>query len=125
MSRQRKRQHQPQPSLPKKRKLKYAIKVVALQWNDAAAHEDEVDSLPIPVPALSFGIVVEETDDHVTLAKEIFADGDMRYKTSVPRGMVTRIIPLKTISVPKEFLDFMVKSSVQQGQMRPSWTDSQ
>ena len=101
--------------MPKKRTLN----LVAVLWNDAKIHSDEEDPLPLPTPALTIGYLVEDGDKHITLAYELFADGDMRQKQAISREMVIRIIPLRKLPVPTEFENYSVRE-VLRGR-RPKW----
>lgn len=58
---------------------------------------------PLAIPTLDFGVVVNENDDELTMAHEIFADGEIRDRTTVGKGMIVRRWVLKTMVAPAEF----------------------
>lgn len=82
---------------------------VVLLWTDAAFHAEHADSL-LPIPALTFGVVWEETDDYIKIASEIFADGEARSFCVVPKGAMSPVvIPLKHLKIPKEFIQYQLR----------------
>mgnify|MGYP001586955931 CR=1 FL=1 len=95
--------------------------LVAVLWVDAKIHSDEETPLPYPVPALTCGLLIENNPQRVTVAFEMFGDGDMRQKQSIPRKMVLRVIPLKQLPLPKEFTDFHLRDILARSQGRPHW----
>jgi hypothetical protein len=67
------------------------LRPVAVIWTDAVGH----DTQPVPLaPACTFGVLVSEDKTCVRIATEEFYDGDQRGHTTIPRGMVQRIIRL-------------------------------
>ena len=104
--------------MPKKK----TFNLVAVLWKDANIHNDEDAPLPLPVPALTLGLLLEDTPDCVTIASELFADGDMRQKQTIPRGMVIRVIPLRKLQLPVLFIDYPLRERLlsNHGQ-RPKW----
>lgn len=78
------------------------LALVAVVWLDATYVHDEMphDELK-PTPAVTVGKVVNMCATHITIASEVFNDGDYRQVMAIPRGMVQRIVPLKTIRLPE------------------------
>ena len=97
------------------------LRLVAVLWVDAKIHGEEESPLPLPTPALTIGYLAEEDATGITVAFEVFADGDMRQKQAIPRKMVLKVIPLRQLPIPKEFLTYAVKEALQSSQTRPKW----
>lgn len=77
---------------------------VALLWTDAAFDAIQ-DEYLLPIPAITFGIVWEETEEYIKIASEIFADGVGRSFCVVPKGpMGPRIVKLNKFLCPDDFL---------------------
>ena len=111
----------PKRTPPKvKAKWKKLPRICAVLWIDASKNPDETHPLPIPVPTITVGFVAEDTSDRSTLVMEVFADGDMRDKTSIPRGMILRTLLDVKITVPIEFAKYDL-ARVLRGTKRPQW----
>ena len=85
------------------------ISVIAILWLDAVGSKEKV---PLAVPTLDFGVVVQETDEELTLAHEIFADGEIRDRTTISKAMLIRRYPLKLLPAPKEFARYELKKLI-------------
>ena len=72
--------------------------VLAVRWRDASFAEEIQNSGTII--AMSLGVVVEATADHVKLASEVFEDKSVRDVTTIPSGMVERVGVLATLDTP-------------------------
>ena len=103
-----------------KAKWKKLPRICAVLWIDASKNPEENDPLPIPVPTVTVGFVAEDTRARSTLVMEVFADGDMRDKTSIPRGMILRTLLDVRIKVPKEFAGYDY-DRIMRGTKRPKW----
>jgi len=96
-----------------KRKLPKKLQVVACIWKDAAYMYDGDPDEPLhPEPAATFGLLVEEGEDYVKIASEIFGNGCSRQLTSIPKGMVQQIIGSQ-ISLPDDFNGWSSKEDSQ------------
>lgn len=80
---------------------------VALLWVDAAFHATDGEDL-FPIPAITFGIIWEETEEYIKIASEIFADGVARTFVTVPKngGMGPKILKLGKMKVPDNFIEY-------------------
>ena len=81
------------------------IKVEAILWNDAVGS----GTAPLAIPTLDFGVVVNENDEELTMAHEIFADGGIRDRTTVSKTMLIRRWVLKTMIAPAEFARYELR----------------
>lgn len=72
---------------PKKR----VRKVAAVVWLDATFQDHHEDRLT-PEWVITYGEIVDVTKEYITLVGEVHADKDARAKTSIPMGMVKKII---------------------------------
>lgn len=70
------------------RKPKDGYNVSCVFWTDAA--EDDR-----PYEAVTMGVITKLDDKQVTIVGEWFIDGDQRNKSTIPIGMVKKIITLK------------------------------
>jgi len=52
------------------------------------------------IVAMTVGVVVEATTDHVKLAAEVFEDKSVRDVTTIPAGMVERVGTLAALETP-------------------------
>jgi hypothetical protein len=82
------------------RKRRPFLKSVAVYWRDATF---SMDKTTCPLVACTMGFLLEETDAHVLVASEQFEDGTFRQHTSVPKGMLLRMVRLRHV-VPREVL---------------------
>ena len=64
---------------------------------------------PIAIPTLDFGVVVNENIDELTIGHEIFCDGEIRDRTTIPVKMLVRRYHLKTMAEPPEFARYDFK----------------
>ena len=71
--------------------------LVAIGWQDATMAEDIEQSGTIR--AVTVGIVVEATPDHIKTASEFFEDLSVRDVTTIPAGMVHDIHPYGIINL--------------------------
>ena len=71
--------------------------VVAVRWRDATRAEDLSDAATIL--AMTVGIVMEATPDHIKIAAEVFEDRSSRDITTIPAGMIERVGSLATMDV--------------------------
>ena len=72
--------------------------IVSVIWDDATYCEDmERSGLS---RAATFGVVVEATKDHIKTAAEVFEDKTVRDITTIPAGMVQRVVELGEAPVP-------------------------
>ena len=71
---------------PRRKKLQ----IVGLLWTDAVFSDKE--EAPKPMAMFTVGFMVEETSEHVAVAHEVDEEGGFRGTTTVPRGMVKRIV---------------------------------
>ena len=90
---------------PKPTKKPEAIKVVAILWNDAVSTNEP----PCIIPTMDFGVIVSENEDEIVLAHEIFADGDIRDRTTIGKKMIIRQYKLRTLTAPREFERYALK----------------
>lgn len=88
--------------MPRKRTKPERIEVYAILWTDAILNNDGEEPQE-PIPALTFGVIREATENHVKVAGELFADEDTRLVTSIGAGMGVRVIRLGSLPLPKEF----------------------
>jgi len=72
--------------------------VAAIRWRDATYSEEMSNSGTIV--AMTVGVVVEATTDHVKLAAEVFEDKSVRDVTTIPAGMVERVGTLAALETP-------------------------
>lgn len=63
--------------------------LIGVLWCDATYAEDIENSGT--AMALTFGIVVEATTDHIKIAAEIFEDKTVRDVSTIPAGMVRSV----------------------------------
>ena len=87
------------------RQLPERIPIIAILWMDAVG----VDESPLAVPTMDFGVIVQETNEDLTLAHEIFADGEIRDRTTISKKMLIRRYSLKSLPTPKEFARYELK----------------
>lgn len=66
--------------------------VYAVYWTDATKEDDEPNGGLRPEPGVTVMIAVEIGDDYITGAGEVFLDGTKRNLTSIPAGMVEKIV---------------------------------
>ena len=85
------------------RKARKRITVYAILWNDAVLSRDDDIKPRTPVPALTFGTIINADEKHATISGEVFADNDRRLITSIPSGMSVRVIKIGTLPEPVEF----------------------
>lgn len=77
----------------KKPTHKQVFQIVGLFWKDAV-FSDETEH-PQPADMLTVGFLVKETPEVISVAHEVDTDNrEFRGVTSVPRGMVTKIVKL-------------------------------
>lgn len=69
-------------------------------WEDACMADDQ-DTVPGVQPAVTVGKIVSMDEKQITVAADVFHDDVFRRAQTIPRGMVKRVIPLKTIKVPE------------------------
>ena len=72
--------------------------IVAVRWRDATYAEEISNSGTIL--AMTVGIVVEATGDHLKIAAEVFEDKSVRDVTTIPAGMIERVGSLATLETP-------------------------
>lgn len=75
------------------RKLPF-VEPVAVVWIDATKKDH---SAPHTAPAVTFGVLIKNggsRGDSITVASEAFYDDDKRNFTTIPKGMVKRVIHL-------------------------------
>lgn len=77
--------------------MKIKFPLVMCWWVDAVSSDNED---PEPIPAITVGFLIEDLPDRVTLAGELFPDGDRRAKTSIPRAMVKDVIRVRCPKPP-------------------------
>ena len=65
------------------------LQLAGVIWTDAV-FDDE--TTPKPMRMFTVGFIVEDTPLHVAIAHEVGSDGEYRGTTSVPRGMVVKLI---------------------------------
>ena len=85
----------------------YGHKVCQIKWHDAYHRSD--DDIPLaaakelkPAICISYGEVIEETDDHIILTSSLMglqegAMATVREVLSIPKGEVKKITELKAI----------------------------
>lgn len=96
---------------------KEKIKVVGVLWDDAVGTKEA----PLAIPTLTFGVIVSETNDDITIAQEIFADGDVRDRTTIGRKMIVRIYHLRTLVAPREFERYTLRKALVESVGDLSW----
>ena len=74
------------------------VPVHAVVWLDAAYGDTEK---VVPVVAVTLGVILEKTGEHVLLASEMFGDSTYRHYTAIPVGMVKRIERVGRLSFPE------------------------
>ncbi len=75
----------------KTKKIKDGYNVSMVYWTDAA--EDDK-----PYEAVTIGVITKLNKKQVTIVGEWFIDGDRRNISTIPRGMVKKIITFKQIA---------------------------
>jgi hypothetical protein len=90
----------------KKRPRKPYIDIYAAIWTDAIATPDEAKRPLSPIPAMTFGVVEKADDDQVQIAGEFFANQDTRLRSSLPSGMVSKLVKIGRVEVPMEFAEW-------------------
>lgn len=73
--------------------------IVYIKAVDWGVHSEQVDcdypaSMPIVVGEL-VGFIVDENDERVVIAQQVFADGGMRALLSIPRVCIRELISVK------------------------------
>lgn len=86
--------------MARRRKWPAKNTVVAVHWLDAVMSDEQGAR---PMHAVTFGLLTElnEEKKYITVAGEVFEDGDGRLNTSIPLGMV-RSIEVVKIKLPDE-----------------------
>jgi hypothetical protein len=94
-------------SRPKKKTpRKPCIDIYAVFWVDAIATPDEAKRPLSPIPAVTFGVVEKADDEQVQVAGEFFANRDTRLRSSLPAGMVSKLVKVGQIALPVEFAEW-------------------
>ena len=65
------------------------LQLAGVLWTDAV-FDDEVT--PKPMQMLTVGFLVENNEVHVAISHEVGSDGEYRGTTSIPRGMVKKLL---------------------------------
>ena len=84
------------------------LEPVAVYWLDAAGHRHDEDLQPIPT--VTFGIIVEVTEEFVRLAAESGGPASDREDsdfTVIPRGMVLAIKHLTKVQPPVAVYEYV------------------
>ena len=76
-------------SFTSKKHTRQTMQLAGVLWTDAV-FDDE--TTPKPMRMFTVGFLVEDTEVHVAIAHEVGSDGEYRGTTSVPRGMVKKLI---------------------------------
>ena len=71
--------------------------LVAVVWQDATLADDIAESGTIL--AVTVGIVVDATSDHIKVVAEFFEDLSVRGVTTIPAGMIHAIHPCGTVGL--------------------------
>lgn len=81
------------------RKLKEdGFNISAVYWKDATGHDEMPEGGLKPIRVVTLGVVLEVTKEHVLMVSECFEDESSRQITSIPRGMVKKIVTLKGVA---------------------------
>ena len=78
---------------------KKPIPLHAIWWLDAAGGGDTANPTH-PIPMVTVGFLVENTEGHVTIAAELHSNGDLRDMTTIPRGIVKSLKRVGSVRVP-------------------------
>lgn len=87
------------------------LEIVAILWMDAC-YTDYQARNTLPLPMLTFGFLLENEDDRVTVAFEVHADSACRHVTTIPKhgvGMSPTIISVGKIKLPASFREYREK----------------
>ena len=82
--------------MPRKRPITYDVSAVL--WKDAAFKHDGHPGTHL---VLTVGVIVDMDDESVTIASEQFKDDSPGDLTTIPRGVVCRIIRVGTVRLPE------------------------
>ena len=84
-----------------------SFKVSAVYWEDAVGHDSLPEGGLKPVKTVTVGMIEDHNDKYITVVSEVFEDGSVRQVTSIPNGMIRKIVTLrsKLPSITKAFTD--------------------
>jgi len=71
------------------------VKITAVDWSytdDAEGYSLHVDDQFLPIQGDIYGKVIEESDDHIALAMEVFEGEDVRKVESIPKSAIIEIV---------------------------------
>lgn len=83
-----------------------AVQVIALYWQDAVYHN--LDDAVEPEPMLTFGVLLEETEEYLRIACEIHADGAVRHICVFPKHDMggPEVLPVGRLKLPLGFVNY-------------------
>lgn len=74
--------------------------IVLISWNDANFDFDPADPLDFTTTVgYTLGYLLKKTRKEVIVASELFSNGDIRQVTAIPRGMVRKIVTLRSFEL--------------------------
>lgn len=84
------------------------VDVVGIEWMDACYYFDGHEPT-VPIPMITFGFLLEDTPDRMTVAAEIHGDNVTRHHITVPKrgsGMSPKIHRIGKMRVPQSILKY-------------------
>jgi len=80
------------------------VKITAVDWSytdDAEGYSLHVEDQFLPIRGEAYGRVIEESDDHIAIAMEIFEGEDVRKVESFPKSAIIEIVEFTRKPVKK------------------------
>lgn len=66
------------------------MKVKRIKFVDSAITEEQTDLICIPLKITVIGFLVQETEEYITLARELLSNGNYRGQISIPKKAIIK-----------------------------------